>query len=101
MTDDPARDPERLMREFRLGDDDTGAWRASGLPPEAFPDWLTDRIARRPAAGRVRCTGRPTHTTSPGGRSSPRWPSGRPITSWRWAAAAGCCCARRWPREPG
>ncbi len=54
MTDDPARDPERLMREFRLGDDDTGAWRASGLPPEAFPDWLTDRIARRPAGRRAR-----------------------------------------------
>lgn len=30
------------------------AWRDSGLPDEAFEDWLTDRVARRPRGSRAR-----------------------------------------------
>jgi SAM-dependent methyltransferase len=54
MTDDQARDPERLMREFRLSDEDISAWLDSGLPAEQFANWLTDRVARRPAGRRAR-----------------------------------------------
>jgi SAM-dependent methyltransferase len=39
---------------FGLGDDDRAAWEASGLPAAAFEDWLTDRVARRPAGRRAR-----------------------------------------------
>jgi SAM-dependent methyltransferase len=42
------------LREFGLGDEDIEAWGASGLPGEAFVDWLTDRIARRPSGSRAR-----------------------------------------------
>jgi ubiquinone/menaquinone biosynthesis C-methylase UbiE len=42
------------MERFRLGEDDAQAWRHSGLPDEAFDDWLTDRVARRPAGRRAR-----------------------------------------------
>jgi SAM-dependent methyltransferase len=44
--------PDDLLRAFGLGDDD--AWNASGLPAAAFEDWLTDRVARRPAGARAR-----------------------------------------------
>jgi ubiquinone/menaquinone biosynthesis C-methylase UbiE len=47
-------DNEKTMRDFGLGDEDLEAWRASGLPDEAFEDWLTDRVARRPGGGRAR-----------------------------------------------
>lgn len=47
-------DPADVLRDFGLGDDDRRAWEESGLPPEAFEDWLTDRIARRPAGRRAR-----------------------------------------------
>jgi SAM-dependent methyltransferase len=43
-----------LLERFGLGDDDAAAWEASGLPREAFDDWLTDRVARRPAGRRAR-----------------------------------------------
>jgi ubiquinone/menaquinone biosynthesis C-methylase UbiE len=43
-----------LLRDFGLGDEDLAAWRESGLPEDAFEDWLTDRVARRPAGGRAR-----------------------------------------------
>jgi hypothetical protein len=49
---------ERLVREllrgFGLGDEDGEAWERSGLPPEAFEGWLTDRVARRPMGLRAR-----------------------------------------------
>jgi len=43
-----------LLRSFGLGDEDRDAWEASGLPADAFDDWLTDRVARRPAGRRAR-----------------------------------------------
>jgi ubiquinone/menaquinone biosynthesis C-methylase UbiE len=43
-----------MLRDFGLGDEDQAAWERSGLPPEAFEDWLTDRVARRPAGARAR-----------------------------------------------
>jgi SAM-dependent methyltransferase len=52
-TGDADRRAETL-REFGLGDEDLEAWRESGLPGEAFVDWLTDRIARRPGGSRAR-----------------------------------------------
>ena len=45
-----------LARAFGLGPDDLRAWEHSGLPEEAFDDWLTDRVARRPAGRRARDT---------------------------------------------
>jgi SAM-dependent methyltransferase len=42
------------LRSFGLGDDDLAAWEQSGLPAGAFEDWLTDRVARRPAGHRAR-----------------------------------------------
>jgi ubiquinone/menaquinone biosynthesis C-methylase UbiE len=42
------------LRAFGLGDEDLAAWRESGLRDEAFDDWLTDRVARRPAGPRAR-----------------------------------------------
>lgn len=37
-----------------MGNEDLEAWRGSGLPEEAFVDWLTDRVARRPTGTRAR-----------------------------------------------
>ncbi len=45
-----------LAERFRLGDDDLGAWEESHLPDDAFDDWLTDRVARRPSGRRARET---------------------------------------------
>ena len=42
------------MRAFGLGDEDLMAWRGSGLPEDAFDDWLIDRTARRPSGSRAR-----------------------------------------------
>ena len=42
------------LRGFGLGDEDLAAWRASGLPDDAFDDWLTDRVARRPSGSWAR-----------------------------------------------
>jgi SAM-dependent methyltransferase len=44
----------RLFDHFGLGEEDRAAWAASGLPTEAFEDWLTDRVARRPTGARAR-----------------------------------------------
>ena len=49
----PDRFTERLQA-FSLGEEDLAAWRESGLPDEAFEDWLTDRVARRPSGSRAR-----------------------------------------------
>jgi len=43
-----------MLRGLGLGDEDQAAWEASGLPAGAFEDWLTDRLARRPAGARAR-----------------------------------------------
>jgi ubiquinone/menaquinone biosynthesis C-methylase UbiE len=45
-----------LARRFRLGQDDLRAWEQSGLAEDAFDEWLTDRVARRPAGRRARDT---------------------------------------------
>lgn len=46
----------QVLRSVGLGDEDLDAWQNSGLPAAAFEDWLTDRIARRPAGRRARET---------------------------------------------
>jgi SAM-dependent methyltransferase len=45
---------EQVLRGFGLGDEDLAAWRESRLSVESFDDWLTDRVARRPAGSRAR-----------------------------------------------
>ena len=52
MSGDPAI-PD-VLRRFGLGDADLLAWERSGLPLDSFGDWLTDRVARRPAGARAR-----------------------------------------------
>jgi SAM-dependent methyltransferase len=44
---------EDVLHEFGLGPEDLAAWRKSELPADAFDDWLTDRVARRPAGRRA------------------------------------------------
>jgi SAM-dependent methyltransferase len=44
----------KLLREFGLGDDDLAAWERSERPRDEFEDWLTDRVARRPAGAHAR-----------------------------------------------
>jgi SAM-dependent methyltransferase len=39
---------------FGLDAEDRAAWAASGLEADAFDDWLTDRVARRPTGRRAR-----------------------------------------------
>ena len=55
--EDPA-DPAiaEVLRDFGLQDEDLEAWQDSGLPAAGFADWLTDRVARRPAGRRARGT---------------------------------------------
>jgi SAM-dependent methyltransferase len=51
------KEPNRYvetLRAFGLGDEDLEAWRESGRPDEAFDDWLTDRVARRPSGSWAR-----------------------------------------------
>lgn len=47
---------QALAHTFRLRDEDGQAWLESGLPEDAFDDWLTDRVARRPTGRRARAT---------------------------------------------
>lgn len=42
------------LRAFGLADEDLAAWQRSGLADDAFDDWLTDRVARRPSGSRAR-----------------------------------------------
>jgi len=42
------------LQRFGLDQEDLLTWRRSGLPSEAFEDWLTDRVARRPSGTRAR-----------------------------------------------
>jgi ubiquinone/menaquinone biosynthesis C-methylase UbiE len=44
---------DALIR-FGLDDDDRRAWERSALAADAFEEWLTDRVARRPAGRRAR-----------------------------------------------
>ncbi len=46
--------PGELLRRFGLGDEDAAAWQTTGRPEAEFADWLTDRLARRPAGSRAR-----------------------------------------------
>jgi hypothetical protein len=41
---------EKTLRELGL----LAAWRESGLPADAFDDWVTHRVARQPAGSRAR-----------------------------------------------
>jgi SAM-dependent methyltransferase len=45
---------DETLATFGLGEDDLAAWRAAGRPAEAWEDWLTDRVARRPQGARAR-----------------------------------------------
>jgi SAM-dependent methyltransferase len=54
MSGTPGPRVSELLERFGLGDEDCAAWEASELPGEAFDDWLTDRVARRPAGRRAR-----------------------------------------------
>jgi SAM-dependent methyltransferase len=47
-------DPVAVLARFGLADEDLAAWRSSGLPASSFAEWLTDRVARRPAGPRAR-----------------------------------------------
>ena len=52
--DPDRRYPIERLGAFGLGEEDLAAWEASGLSEEAFDDWLTDRVARRPGGSRAR-----------------------------------------------
>src|SRR5919106_5634743 len=54
MSAEPANPFAELLGKFGLGDDDRAAWEQSGLSPDAFEQWLTDRVARRPTGRRAR-----------------------------------------------
>lgn len=41
---------------IELDPEDQAAWEASGLGEDAYVDWLTDRIARKPSGARARAT---------------------------------------------
>ena len=47
-------DVEQELGRFGLGAEDLEAWRDSGLAEDGSVDWLTDRVARRPAGKRAR-----------------------------------------------
>jgi SAM-dependent methyltransferase len=50
----PASSHAEKLHALGLGDDDLAAWLESELPDDAFDDWVTDRIARRPSGQRAR-----------------------------------------------
>lgn len=50
----PENDYAKRLAAFGLGQEDLRAWQDSGRPPAEFDDWLTDRVARRPAGTRAR-----------------------------------------------
>jgi SAM-dependent methyltransferase len=47
-------DDARTLADLGLGKEDLVAWRESGLPENAFEDWVVDRVARRPSGPRAR-----------------------------------------------
>lgn len=74
----------KTLREFGLGGEDLAAWRESTLPDEAFEDWLTDRVARRPSGLRARQVyGAEDVQTLRVARFSTCWCSGRTTTCLR------------------
>ena len=54
MSEAPNPRHAAILREFGLGEDDQAAWERSGLADDEFEEWLTDRVARRPAGRRAR-----------------------------------------------
>ena len=54
MAGERSESVDETLRAFGLDDDDRRAWAHSGLGVDAFEDWLTDRVARRPAGTRAR-----------------------------------------------
>jgi SAM-dependent methyltransferase len=54
MVKDGNESPATLLARFGLGEEDAAAWQSSGRPEAEFADWLTDRVARRPAGARAR-----------------------------------------------
>ena len=54
MSEEDTSSYAEALRGLGLGDEDLAAWRNSGLPEDAFDDWLTDRVARRPSGSRAR-----------------------------------------------
>lgn len=56
MSDESGSRHAEVLAEFGLGDDDLAAWEESARASDEFDEWLTDRIARRPAGARARET---------------------------------------------
>jgi len=54
MRSKDANQRAETLRRLGLGEEDLAAWHESELPDEAFEDWLTDRVARRPSGSRAR-----------------------------------------------
>lgn len=54
MSGDEAGEYLHKLGRFGLDEEDLHAWQQAGLPGEAFDDWLTDRVARRPGGSRAR-----------------------------------------------
>lgn len=54
MSGSQADDYAQRLAAFGLGQEDLRAWQDSGRPAAEFDDWLTDRVARRPAGTRAR-----------------------------------------------
>lgn len=54
MVSDDTDSCAEILNAFGLGAEDLTAWRESGLADDAFEDWLTDRVARRPSGTRAR-----------------------------------------------
>jgi SAM-dependent methyltransferase len=54
MSGEHANQHEEMLRLFGLVGEDLTTWHESGLPDDAFEDWLTDRVARRPGEASAR-----------------------------------------------
>ena len=54
MGGEAAKRHKDTLGAFGLGDEDLAAWQESGLPDEAFVEWLVDRVARRPTGSWAR-----------------------------------------------
>lgn len=50
----PNGKPVEELTALGLGDEELAAWRETSLPVDAWADWLTDRVARRPSGSRAR-----------------------------------------------
>ena len=54
MSSEPPDRHAEALRALGLEEEDLAAWQESGLTDEAFDNWLTDRLARRPSGSRAR-----------------------------------------------